>query len=72
MTVPKQTTSNILIVIGVAMLVVFVSEVVWANISPGGFEYNLVARWPPSIILILGLAHLIAVASLWIGIRLRS
>jgi hypothetical protein len=72
MTIQKQTASNIFIVIGLSMLIVFVSEVIWANVSPGGFEYNLVARWPPAVILILGLAHLIAVALLWIGIRFRS
>ena len=72
MTVRKQTVSNALIVIGLAMLIVFVSVFVWANVSPGGFEYNLIARCTPALILIWGLAHLIAVALLWIGIRLRS
>lgn len=68
----KDRISTFLIGIGIGMLVLFIIEVVWANVSPGGFEYNFVSRRPPVVVLAASLAHLAGLACLWTGFRLRG
>ncbi len=64
--------SSLLIRLGTSLVAVFVVEMLWANLSPGGFEYNFVSRWPPLVVITALLLHFAGFLCIWIGFRLKN